>query len=277
LGKLGGRELNYSSDIDLIFLSTGKSSAVAAAAEKFIKTLKEGELEEFFYRVDLRLRPRGQNGSLVMGLQDSTHYYQQQAQEWEYQALIKARAVAGDRPVAARLMASVAPFIWKPWPLEAMEKLREIKKRYEKRTESEGETHSNIKMGFGGIHDVEFVIQMLQLRYACEYPALREGNTFRAMETLRGRKLLKEQEHHILHEAYHFLRRVENRLQLYENRQVFNVPKERLAKRRLARDLGFEDVHGKTAEEAFETQLRMTMQNCREQFERLYYSDSIKT
>ena len=278
LGQLGGRELPYGLNLDLLFLSAGAKSAadLTAGVEKFLKILQEGALENFLYRVDRRLCPHGENGRLVMTVEDATHYYQKQAQPRERQALIRARAVAGERQAAGKFLAQMAALVWQPvWTAEDFEKLREMKKRAEKQTAAEGETSSNIRMGCGGLGDVEFTVQMLQLRHAHD-PALRQGNTFRALETLHERKLLKEEEYRSLHEAYHFLRRVENRLQLYENRPVLNVPQERPAKRRLARDMGFADSGGKTAEEAFEAQLGKTMQASREVFERLDYADAVK-
>ncbi|MBI3306501.1 MAG: hypothetical protein HYZ84_01660 [Candidatus Omnitrophica bacterium] len=275
LGKLGARELNFSSDVDLMFLSNAHQDPVdlKKKIETFLNFLKEGGPEEFLYRVDLRLRPHGDHGAFFMNEADYLHYYEKEADAWESQMLIKLRPVAGKTESGVSLQEKLLPLIYRSAPSpEFFERIREIKKRYEAMTSEKGETQSNIKMGNGSIRDVEFTVQMIQMKRGREFPDLRKANTLEALNEIRRLKLLSENECETLREAYLFFRRIENRLQLDQNRQVFNLPLQDPAKLRwLALSLGMEDKASDRAADQFMRKLKDSRGQCREIFERIFY------
>ena len=152
-----------------------------------------------------------------------------------------------------------------------MERIREIKRIYEEDTRSKNEEESNIKMGYGGIRDIEFTLQMLQLKRGVRYPVLQTRNTFQGLIALRELELLPQNDCQTLIEGYEMVRRIENRLQLYENRRTFHLPQEPERRRWLARSLGFKDSPQETAEYLFERRLRKLRQACRKIFERVFF------
>ncbi|MDD5217722.1 MAG: hypothetical protein PHN49_03970 [Candidatus Omnitrophica bacterium] len=275
IGKLGGRELNFSSDIDLMFVvpQNGATQDPVGSVQRFLNAMKEGSLNEFLYRVDLRLRPHGEQGALFLTPEEYIQYYRKQADAWEHQVLIKARPVGGRKEIGENLLAEVDSLIWREVWMEAdLEHLREVKRRYERRTQTQGESETNIKMGLGGIRDIEFSIQMIQLLSGGRIPFLRQRNSMDALGQIRAKGLLGEKECDALREGYRFLRRIENRLHLYENRQVFNLPEDPAQRKSLARMLGFFDSDTEKAEVRFANTLKNTMQSSREIFEKVFYS-----
>lgn len=274
LGKLGGEELNFSSDVDLMFLAADSvdSSELIRGLERMLNLLKEGGPEEFLYRVDLRLRPHGEHGSLAMKAAQYGTYYENEAEPWEHQILIKARPVAGNRMLAQPFLKTAASLLYeRPWSEEAFERLREVKRRYEAMTSSKGESESNIKLGRGGIRDIEFTLQMLQLRHGGCRRELRQPNTFEVLTAVEKIGLLTPEECTALGDAYCFLRRIENRLQLFENRQVFNLPTAMTQQKWLAVSMGYRDKENIPAEEAFHKDLSRLRSRCREIFERVFF------
>ncbi len=276
LGKLGGEELNFSSDIDLMFVSkvleSKRESDLIEHLQKSLHALTHGTKEGFLYRVDLRLRPHGNAGALVMTNADSLHYYKEAAEAWEHQMLIKARSVAGERSIGDALIASVSPLIYdQEWKGERFERLREMKRRYEAQVRSRGEEAKNIKMGIGGIRDVEFSVQALQLFHAKRLPELKSANTLQALSMIEKLELLSEEDCQTLRDGYIFLRRIENRLQLYDNRQTFLIPSHKQGVRGLAKSLGFSDSTHVKAEDQFQSVLGQTMEKCREIFEQVFF------
>jgi glutamate-ammonia-ligase adenylyltransferase len=272
LGKLGGKELNFSSDVDLIFL-TAKGIHPVAEIQQFVKFLQEGSSQDFLYRADLRLRPHGNHGSLFLDHDDYLYYYEKEADVWEYQTFVKARPVAGKKKLGAALLKDLEPLVYrKEWTVREIARIQEIKRRFEAMTHAKGEWEANVKMGFGGIRDVEFTVQILQLKNAWRIPSLREQNTIRALGEIQKSKLMEEKECQTLREGYFFLRAVENYLQLYENRREFNVPEETRKRRALARSLGFFDSGQETAETRFSSRLDDVRQKCRMIFERIFFS-----
>lgn len=276
LGKLGGDELNFSSDVDLMFvskLSEPKANLqLIAHLQKCLIALAENRAEGFLYRVDMRLRPHGAAGSLAMTDVDSLDYYKTTAEPWEHQMLIKARPVAGDLAFGEAFVAKLEPTIYdRSWSPDPFERIREVKRRYEAQTRSRGEEFTNIKMGLGGIRDIEFSVQALQLLHAKNNPSLKGRRTLQAIPAIERLKLLSSKECETLREGYLFLRRVENKLQLYDNRQTFLIPKEPHGRRRLAKSLGFSDSEGQKAEDEFDISLRKTMSDCRAIFEKVFF------
>ncbi|OGW80438.1 MAG: hypothetical protein A3G33_02395 [Omnitrophica bacterium RIFCSPLOWO2_12_FULL_44_17] len=278
LGKLGGGELNFSSDIDLIFLSDDGAFGedLSRAIQSLIKLLSAGGPDEFLYRVDLRLRPHGNAGSIFLSKTDSSKYYRDEADAWEFQAWLKARAVSGNRILANSLIAEIVPLIYrKEWPNAALDRLRVIKRRYEEETAAQGDSNRHVKMGIGCIRDIEFSIQMIQLLKGYQYPELQTGNSLAALREIERLKLLNAKDCGQLREGYEFLRRIENRLQLFENRQVFSIPKDKNRLNALARSLGFRGLGKDSEADRFLNEYDEVRERCRLIFERVFYQQVI--
>ena len=238
LGKLGGRELNYSSDIDLVgFYGTGPANtedgAGRTAAERHAETLaelrrclSEHTAEGYVYRVDLRLRPYGRAGRLVQSAAELVEYYHTKASPWEVQALIKARPIAGNLALGRRFLgqARAALFVKRSRPdvVRAMQRLRARAHKEHARHVRPGEI--DVKQGLGGIRDIEFLIQALQLEHAVDCPELMDANTLAALEKAGRLGILPQSQARELRADYVFLRRVEHCLQLLEDRQTHAVP-----------------------------------------------------
>lgn len=215
LGKLGGEELNYSSDIDLLFLSEGNGETVAP---RLIRLLSESTRSGYLFRVDARLRPHGTRGPLAPSCGCAIDYYTQEAVLWERQALLKARFSAGNPELAERFLRAIEPLVYRRY-LSASE-LSEVRRlRIASRAEAR-----NIKTGIGGIRDVEFIVQFLQLLYGGQYPGLRERNTLRALNVLEDIHCLDRSEAETLRRAYILLRWVENRLMTFQQTKVHSLP-----------------------------------------------------
>ncbi len=252
MGKLGGRELNFSSDIDLIFTYPRQGQTDGARAvsnEEFFrrlgqrlgKILAEPTAEGFVYRVDLRLRPFGDSGPLAMSFAAFEDYYQNHGRDWERYAMIKARVVAGDREAGARLLAELRPFVYRRYlDYSAFESLRDMKALIAREVERKG-LHRNVKLGPGGIREIEFIGQVFQLIYGGREPALRERGILRVLDALGASGRLPAEAVDSLKRAYDFLRRVENRLQAWADQQTHNLPEDELAKLRLAFAMGYSD------------------------------------
>ena len=251
LGKLGGEELNYSSDIDLIFVydHEGQTNGprVISNAEFFarvgaevVRTLSDHTSLGLAYRVDMRLRPEGDQGPLARSLAATLGYYQTSGRTWERQALIKCRAVAGDLDLGADFLQAITPFVYRRY-LGAAEigEIKAMKRRIEQRTVSAGTARVEVKTGHGGIRDVEFVVQFLQLLHGGEYPEVRHANTTAALSQLEAVGCLTTEERGIMGDTYRFLRRVEHRLQTMFDRQTHEMPGNLEDQRTLAIRLGY--------------------------------------
>ncbi len=255
MGKLGACELNYNSDLDLIFLyepdtrsSTGRDGSDLAVQEIFAKlvqrlisVLQVQTREGAVYTIDTRLRPSGRAGSLVSSMAAFTRYHQTQAQLWERQALIKARAVAGDPDLAARVNALFERYVYSE-PIRAADvaEIQRLRGRMESELAGETSERFNIKTGRGGLVDVEFLVQMLQLRYGHRSPALRHRDTLSALDALRACQVLSHEEVELLKRGYQFLRRLENRLRLERDQPVEALDRNAEHLTPLARRMGYE-------------------------------------
>ena len=236
LGKLGGNELNYSSDVDLIFCYSedGKvtGSKTFTTGEFFERIVQEvtrmlNEKTELgaAYRVDLRLRPYGGQGPLVLPRAALQRYYDRQGRTWERQAWVKARCIAGDKPLGAKLLAELQPWIYSRWlPRTEISGIRALKRQIEQRSIREGIDSADLKTGRGGIRDIEFTIQFLQLLNGGDEPEVRVGNTIEAIQRLAANGSLNDQEREILERNYRLLRTVEHRLQILYDRQTHRLP-----------------------------------------------------
>ena len=249
MGKLGGRELNFSSDIDLIFTYPRQGQTDGARAisneeffrrlgQRLIKILAEPTAEGFVFRVDMRLRPFGDSGPLAVSFAAFEDYYQNHGRDWERYAMIKARVIAGDQEAGERLLEELRPFVYRRYlDYSAFESLRGMKAMIAQEMERKG-LRRNIKLGPGGIREIEFIGQAFQLIYGGRDPALRERGIRRVLEHLAASGRLPEPAVASLQQAYDFLRRVENRLQAWADQQTHHLPDDELAKLRLAFAMG---------------------------------------
>lgn len=258
-GKLGGEELNYSSDIDLMYLFSrdGETSGKGAGGSEVItnreyftrlatsvtRMIGGTGHEDRVFRVDLDLRPGGRDGDLVKSIGATIAYYRNMAEPWERQALIKARPVAGDLRLGHRFCRAVEPLIYEenPDPYLTVE-IGAMKDRIDARLSTTGRSDRDIKLGHGGIREIEFATQALQLQRAGADPWLRQGNTLLALHRLAERGLLGYAEYAALAESYIFLRDLEHRLQLGQDRQTAVLPKNREQLRIIARRMSLGDA-----------------------------------
>ncbi|MBV9793950.1 MAG: bifunctional [glutamine synthetase] adenylyltransferase/[glutamine synthetase]-adenylyl-L-tyrosine phosphorylase [Actinobacteria bacterium] len=267
MGKCGGCELNYSSDVDVIFvaeppagppdrpLSGPPTGAAAAAAEpgpeatdaalrtatrlasNMIKVLSKTTSEGMIFPVDPNLRPEGRNGPLVRTLASHVAYYERWAKTWEFQALLKARPAAGDMRLGQEYMDLVAPMIWQAAQRENfVEDVQAMRRRVEK-TLPPDQAPREIKLGPGGLRDIEFAVQLLQLVHGRTDEALRSPSTLPALDALARGGYVGREDAHELAEAYRFLRQVEHLLQLYRLSRTHTLPEDPAVLRRLGRAL----------------------------------------
>ena len=289
LGKLGGQELNYSSDVDLMFVyddegevfkepPAGKESPRAVmSSHQFFSKLAEAFNAEvsrttedgFLFRVDLRLRPEGDAGPLVRSLESFENYYAEWGQTWERMMLIKARHVAGDKGLAAEFIEMIQPFRFPHSITErVLHEVTAVKDRIEREVVGADELERNVKLGRGGIREIEFVVQSLQVLHAGRSPFLQIPQTLPCLEKLAQYKLLADDEAQQLAAAYRFLRDVEHRLQMENNLQTHTIPTEPRARLRLARLMDFKSV------DKFEVALQTHTGNVRRIYDRLLKSES---
>jgi glutamate-ammonia-ligase adenylyltransferase len=252
-GKHGGEELNYSSDIDLMFVydeegsTRGKRVANTDNAEFFgrvvsevVRLLSANTDRGQAYRIDLRLRPEGQRGPLARSLNSTLAYYDTLGRTWERQALIKLRCVAGDAKLGEEFLRAIEPFVYRKYlSFSEINGIKALKRRIEHRTTQSGENYTEVKTGHGGIRDIEFAIQFLQLLNAGDLPEVRQRNTLLAMQALERVGCITAQEFHFLDDAYRFLRKVEHRLQLLFDMQTHRLPDGHEELHKLARRMGY--------------------------------------
>jgi len=234
LGKLGGRELNYSSDIDLMFVYSGAAAASGeffkAAANRMTDLLSTYTPEGMCYRVDLRLRPDGRFGEVCHSLEGAKQYYASRGRDWELQMLIKARVAAGDSMPGNELLSFVEPLIYRTTTdFQTVEAVSETRARIHEKYHLEKQrtakpAGANVKLARGGIRDIEFLVQCLQRLHGGRDPWVRHGGTLLALSRLRDKELLSPLEYARLASAYQFMRHIEHRLQFDEDRQTHTLP-----------------------------------------------------
>lgn len=239
MGKLGGRELNYSSDIDLVFLVREDPSRFVPLAQKLIDYLASTTTNGFLYRVDLRLRPWGNDSPLIPTLDGFKQYLQKNARLWEKQAMLKMRPVAGDLGLGEEFRSDSYPFIINLPPDQIRSEVFAMKQRTEEILREKGRQWGEVKLGIGSIRDIEFVIQYLQMVNLRQFPQIRTRATLKAMSYLRAAGLLSSNDSRILHDGYIFLRTIEHYLQMMDYRQTYTLPSDPAAINILARRLGF--------------------------------------
>jgi glutamate-ammonia-ligase adenylyltransferase len=264
MGKLGGAELNYASDVDVLFVSAEDDGT--AAARRAMEVARES------FRVDTALRPEGRSGPLTRTVASYQGYWRRWASAWEFQALIKARPVAGDGELGASFADAVRAALWeRSFSADELAELRSMKARSEELVTRRGLSGRELKRGPGGIRDVEFAVQLLQLVHGRLDPAIRSRATLGALAELGTAGYVSTDDAAVLADHYRFLRTVEHRLQLVEFEQTHAVPTSPPARRRLARVLGFHDGPDATAAERFDDELRRRLAEVRGVHERLFF------
>jgi glutamate-ammonia-ligase adenylyltransferase len=270
LGKLGGRELNYASDVDLLFVHAqlGPESQEPAeeAAAGLMRLLAEPTADGIALRVDPALRPGGRSGALSRSLEATLAYYERGSATWERQAMLKARPAAGDLDLGEAFVRGVAPFVY-PAHLAptAIDEVRRTKVRLEEYIRQRGKEFVEVKRGRGGIRDVEFAVQLLQIVHGRRDHGLRSPNTLEALAALAADGYVAEADAEALADAYRFLRRLEHRLQIVRDLQTHDLPSDPGARRTIARSLGLRDA------DALHTEYERTTGVVREIHERLFY------
>jgi glutamate-ammonia-ligase adenylyltransferase len=259
MGKLGGYELNFSSDIDLMYVYTsyqGQTSGIVrdgtlqgqisnheycVALARRLTTLVGGNGPEGqAFRVDLRLRPEGTQGQLTLALLAYEAYYARLGQTWEKMALLKARPVAGDMRLGQEFFELIQPFVYqRHLDQEGIRQLREIKTQIDAQMADKDQSHTNVKLGHGGIREIEFLIQLPQLIFGGRRPELQERHSLQALTRLRQAGLMTPEVETTLRQTYCYLRRIEHRLQMEQGAQTHTLPQRPEPQLRLARQLGF--------------------------------------
>jgi glutamate-ammonia-ligase adenylyltransferase len=248
LGKLGGQELNYSSDIDLMFVYSAPGSLshkefFKKVANQLTELLSTYTRDGMCYRVDLRLRPDGRHGEVCMSLEGAKQYYQNRGRDWELQMLIKARVAAGDQEPGRELLEFVEPLIYSTTlDFQAIESVSESRERIHEKLKRSRQKGFDVKLASGGIRDIEFLVQCLQRLHGGRDPWVRHGGTMMALFRLRDKDYLSDREYSRLVSAYEFLRNVEHRLQFYEDRQTHTLPTDPDQLRLLARRMNSSDL-----------------------------------
>jgi glutamate-ammonia-ligase adenylyltransferase len=253
MGKLGARELNFSSDVDLIFTypeegrtingakSTSNEDFFLRLCRNLIQVIGANTAEGFVFRVDTLLRPFGESGPLVMSFNRMVDYYETQGREWERYALIKARPVAGDKAAGKRLIEELKPFVFRRYlDYSTFESLRDMKKRIALEVQSKG-LQNNIKLGPGGIREIEFFGQMFQLLRGGVQPELQARPILTILQRLVEHDYIPSRAGKDLKAAYIFLRRTENRIQADMDQQRHSLPRSQKEQYRLAAAMGFDD------------------------------------
>ncbi len=266
MGKLGGRELNYSSDVDVMFVGDGEAGDIEGRARHVM------EVTRHCFRVDANLRPEGRDGRLVRTIESYEAYWDRWAEPWEFQALLKAAPVGGDRHLGLRFTDTAQRWLWShPFSADDLRSLRTMKHRAEELVSRRGLDEREIKVGPGGIRDIEFTVQLLQLVHGHADPGLRSPNTLAALGEMAQAGYVDPGDAEQLVAAHQFLRTVEHRLQLVDEQQVHTIPTDPDAVDHLARVLGYRDTREGQAAELFTRELRRQQLAVRAIHERIYF------
>lgn len=286
LGKLGGNELNYSSDIDLMFIfgdGAEPAGSKISLREYFIRLAQEltnilccATIQGAVFRIDLRLRPQGGEGELAINLAQALRYYASTAQDWEKQALIKARHSAGDAALARRFIAGVRPYVYTPEAnFAAIKTALVAREKMQKRHTSDQAESIDVKIGSGGIRDIEFLVQCLQRVYGGAEPWLQSSSTLFSLHKLHDNRHLSGREFHELSSAYEFLRTLEHRLQLRRGQQIHRMPLSGPELQILQRSMaGFEI--GEPNHNGFITAVRRRMATVAEIYQRVIFQQQTR-
>ncbi|MDA8135270.1 MAG: bifunctional [glutamate--ammonia ligase]-adenylyl-L-tyrosine phosphorylase/[glutamate--ammonia-ligase] adenylyltransferase [Desulfobacteraceae bacterium] len=282
MGKLGAGELNFSSDLDLIFVypreghtngqdRISNEEFFVKACRLFLKFFASGSHENTLYRIDTRLRPFGDGGPLVMSSFSFEEYYQAQGREWERYAMIKARPVAGDIEAGLRLLKNLNAFIYRRYfDYGSFDSFRDMKNRIMLQVTHKKLKH-NIKLGAGGIREIEFFGQLFQLIRGGVEPTFQERSILKVLDLLESHQCINETTKNDLKTAYCFLRMVENRLQAYADLQTHDIPEKEDQRTILALSMGYDEWEG------FLKDLQYHMQRVHHHFNQLLLTEEAET
>ena len=289
LGKLGAGELNFSSDIDIIYIYSsdkGETSGVENRPESrsslhtfFVKLanlvtkLISGVTEDgFVFRVDLDLRPEGRSGDASHSLRSAEIYYESWGQSWERAAMLKAGCAAGNKEVGAAFLEMIRPFVYRRYlDFTAIEEIKAMKEKIDFSLLRKRPDEVDVKLGVGGIREIEFFCQALQLIHAGKDASLREKSTLLAINALTEKGFIEKDDAYVLKEAYVFLRTLEHRIQIIEGNQTHSIPAEEHELYRLARMMGFKDTADKKAGQYFWDRYRTTTAGVHAIYRSLFY------
>ena len=287
MGKLGGGELNFSSDVDVIYLyeddegesaggrkgKVGPRQFFSAVGQKIIHAMGDVTEDGFVFRIDLRLRPLGANGPLVQSVNSAMLYYESWGQCWERAALIKARPVAGDLELGASFLKEIEPFVYRRYlDYTTVDELRHMKLRIENELLTGDEKARNLKLGYGGIREIEFFTQALQLVNGGYQPKLRGPSTLPALVELARHNFISLEERDKLSEAYRFLRQAEHKVQIVQEAHAHSIPEGKEEEEQAyARRLGYQRKGKQSERELFWRDHRHYTHTVRSIFDRLFY------
>lgn len=280
MGKLGAQELNYSSDIDLLFVGSGDEASATAA--RILTELGSFAPEGQAYRIDTNLRPEGRSGALVRSLEGYLEYYRRWAQPWELQALLKARFSAGDASIGRDFIEATRDSVFQDGGAERIAAIRKMKRKVEENAlrsalKAGSRDTDDVKLGPGGIRDIEFSVQLLQLVHGAADETIRMAATLDALPALVSAGYIADDDGAALAVAYTWLRTVEHRLQLWQERRVRHLPSDAGERTRIARTMGFTDTPRASALELFDEKHLSVLRDVRSRFERLFYRPMIES
>lgn len=283
MGKLGANELNYSSDIDLIFVSKNSDEitgdeyiyqeAVVEQIRSFNNVMQQVSEDGFLYRVDLKLRPWGRSGPLSLSIDETEHYYEASSEAWERFAWLRARIVGGDKKIGMDLLERLQPFIYlRSLSSDDLKRFVRIKNDMSKKRSRKGSW--NVKSGEGGIRDIEFFVQMLQIVNAHSHDVLKTTNTMILLDYLVNMGFVSREEGKEINDSYLFLRKLENRLQMIDEQQTHLLSDDPLQRIKIASSMGFGNSDEEKTLELFDEQLarhRIIAKSC---FDRILPKES---
>jgi len=255
LGKLGAYELNYSSDVDLIYVVRNTDDKIrhdmhehyTQHIRQSCRLLEEKTEDGFLYRVDLNLRPWGRSAPLVFSLEENEDYYQASKEAWERIAWLRGRFVTGSEELGNEMISRMKPFVFhKALSTKDIERFLKIKQDMAVQREKAG--HWNVKLGEGGIRDIEFFVHMLQIVNGAHNPELRITNTLELLKQFEKSGFINHEEEIELRDSYVFLRRLENRLQMIDEQQTHQLPHDKVKLKQIAKMMGYK---GESVDEAY--------------------------
>ena len=289
MGKLGGKELNFSSDVDLMYVfgsedgvTTGSGDRAPASqishteyfrhlSQAMTNALSEVTQAGYLFRVDLNLRPEGKGGDIATSLGTYQHYYATRGETWERMALLKARPIAGDRVLGRRFLATIASFVHDPpFGVAELEEVKTIKARINKKLAARSPGYRNVKLGIGGIREVEFIVQSLQLAYGYAHQGLHDRRTINALRKLHRHELISQRDYRHLLAAYIFFRNVEHKLQMVEDLQTHTLPSDPGEFQRCALMMGYRDIEKSKAADQLRRDDEMHAGHVNEVFRNLF-------
>ncbi len=289
LGKLGSRELNFSSDVDLIYLYAsgkgetkgqkgkarmGRTRYYERLAQEITAALNERTEQGYVYRVDLRLRPEGDAGAIALPMEGYRRYYKNRGEIWERLALLRARLVAGDRSLGRAFLDLAGDFVYSPFGPEGFAEVRDCKVKIDESIATDDLEYRDVKRGYGGIREIEFIAQSLVLSFCSSDLRFRKVNTIDALRWMAKEAQLAKASETDLRKAYLFLRDVENKLQMENDRQTHLIPGDPSQRQSLARSLGYLDQGQKTAEAQLKADLNFNTERVHRIFQAIFYPQS---